>query len=332
MKPSQIDDAVQNICLKIKDYTIFDVNTRIAERLGKLHNEWIANGDIFALLEANYLVDYYCSHLVNYCDSNNRYNARQQATSPTPLHKQTRRYPWKGANDTYEVFRESISYTEGFLKVKRKMLEWRKKIMNEGLAVYCPDQVISRTSTAYHIDLDWKAMLQRYDLQTLLDAVTNSVNDATTYHASVWGMYRVVNLNNFDTKFPSSCITNSLIILSMLYMTGFPRDNIATFFQAEKNTTKCSTSKKATHWAAFCTNPYTCGKDVGTSGVIKKMDTVSVSSLWSTQTFKSYTLDILRYFALACQTFQYSQGSIDGNTRGMVLADFEWKCKAVLPP
>lgn len=329
MNSSQIDDAVQNVCVSIRNFTIFDVNSRMVDRFAKLYREWKDKGNVFSLLEANYLVDFYCSHIINYCDTHNKYDS-SNASSPDAMHKRTRKFLWSGNQHTYEVFRQQIAYADGFLAVKKKMLMWRKQMMR-ALAMLCPDEVTPHiNSTAYNVQLDWNTMLQRYPLQTLVDAAKTAIQDVTTYHASGWGMYRVINLNNYDaSKLPSSCITNALIFLCLLYMTGFPEDNIAVYFQAPKS----ATCKKQSHWAVSCTNPYTHNnRDVGKLAVIGTLDTVGASALWSNKTFRSFTVDIVKYYKLACKTFQYAPGSIDGGVRVAVLRDFEWKLNAVLPP
>lgn len=323
MKPSEIDGAVQNLCVHIRQYTFIDINNRLVDKLRKLHATWMEKGDIFALLEANYLVDFYCSHITNFCDANNKYNA--VSTDPAAHHKATRRFSWEGGIETYDVFREYKTYADGFLAVKGFMLQLRKDFMKE-LVALAPDQVIQHVSnTAYHVELDWEAMLKRYPLQQYVDAASRVINARTTYYAAGWGVYRLVNLNNYQDKLPASCIVNSLMLLSLLYMTGFPPQHIASYYQIPKNTK----SKQYTHWASACVNPFSRGakSNVGKFGVISTMDTTSMMSFWSTGAFTSFTHDIIRYFKTSSTSFVYAPGAVDGPTRDMVLSDFAWKIK-----
>lgn len=319
INPSGIDDAINNMCMIMKSQSSFEkVNTAISQRMKSLHDKWVVNGDIFALLEANYIVDFYCSHIVNYCDSNARYDRRRK--SPSGLHKSTRGFQWEQTT-TYDVFKQHMSYADGFRDVKRLMLKLRKEFMKKasGLA---PDQVTPKTShTAYHVELDWRTMLQRYPLKDYVALADKTIDEMTTYNASGWGMYRLVNLNNNNDKLPASCITKSLMLLSILYMTGFPRDSISTYYQIPKN----ATYKKYTHWASLCHNPFDTNADSVPIDVVPTMRPAAIYKFWSTRAFSSFTREIVRYYKMAVDRFVYAPGAIDETTRLSMLADLKAK-------
>lgn len=326
MKGEKVDHVIQMICPFVISGKIYDINKEIIERVKKLHDKWVRNGNVSALIEANYLIDYYCSHIVNYCDSNVRYNASHVIPAEVKVHRSIK---WHQLQDTHDVFYEVLSYSTGFQRAKAFVFELRKQFLKK-LAGLSPDQVIPYMESGYvNIPLDWKTMLARYPLVEFTKLADEVVYEFTKYNAASWGMYRLVNLNDSGAsgasrgKRPASCIVNSLLILTLFYLTGFPQHYLSAYFQVPEPSTK--KFKKYTHWASTCTDPFfTLSKE--SMGVIPGYHERETRPFWSSEAFASYTRDIIRYYEIAAQSFKYDAATkVTAQKRIDVLTDLR-KC------
>ena len=299
---------------------MFKVNDVIMHKVKSLHNAWIRRGNVFALLEANYLIDFYCTHVINYCDSSNQFNPYKTIL---PHQQMSRAKVWDGNHPTYDVFKQFLTYTTGWENVKTFVMQMRKAFLRN-LVALAPDQVspyIDDKRTI--IPLDWRVMLSRYSLKEYGIVAYNTLKEFTTYNASGWGLYRLVNLNNFEDKQPSSCITNSLLLLTMFFITGFPQKELFAYFQVPD-----FASKKYSHWATMCRNPFSSTPQQMEIDTISTLHEKEVRMFWSSEAFASYTRDIVRYYMNATTSFNYSHNSIPAHVRQTVLKDLVTKYDA----
>ena len=294
----QIDDIVRRLCTTMMNPDdVTHVNKKIIGMVQHLHDKWTKNGNLMALIEASYLIDFYCSKVVNNCDVIGYHNG------PTidPSHQTARKFVWDGFNDTHDVFKTNLSYAKGLALVKRTLFNMRKEFM-KNMMIFYHDLVAPYLGSKYvMIPLDWKTMLKTHNVGFFLRVAEKTIRDFTVYNASGWGMYRLVNLNTFSDKLPASCIVNSLLTLSLLYLCGFPHKSLQSYFQAPPT----GKHKKYTHWASTCHDPFDHTKK-STSCTINTFVEKDVRPFSSSEAFASYTRDIINYYDIAVGTFIYS--------------------------
>ena len=215
----------------------------IIKCLDELHHEWITNNNIDALIEANYLTDYYCSNILIACDPN-EITIPSKKQPEYDIFKLKRKMEWTD-NVSFDVFKDKISYKTGLTKVMNEInalvtlsIHFIKK---DGLNIRIKNNII-----------DWTS-LQTATVKKIHFCVNFALSKRTTYLASGLGLYRLVNIHNNETdseNLPCSCICNSLLFIAIIIKLGFPPNKAFIHLQATENAFE--NRKKQTHWAVSC--------------------------------------------------------------------------------
>jgi hypothetical protein len=97
------------------------MNDIVVKYLRKLHDAWLKKQYKYALFEANYLIDYYCSLII-------AINTKDQPAfieSPTKKQIKNRKREWASTSipQDYEVLIKNISYKDGFKQSKELLKE-----------------------------------------------------------------------------------------------------------------------------------------------------------------------------------------------------------------
>lgn len=283
------------------DEKIKGINERVTRILKQMHDDWVNNADTTSLLQANYLMDYYCSTLVRMCDT---------------LSNKDCVFSWGEYGSTYEILlNEQLSYSDG-LWVAHELIKDMAKLTVSSLSDQIPvaehPYVFDASSG---IVKDWKLFLEYVSLKALLDFIKTEIDDQTGYAANGWGMYRFVNMRMLKpgsssevipNKKPCSCICITLLYILVLNQLGYPKELLFTLPQADSNVYK--TRKKLTHWSLECKHPFKDllerANNVDMSGYMS-LDNRNMSSTYG---FSLYTRDIVNYYRGA--VFHYKVGNI----------------------
>lgn len=269
------------------------LNAKVMDALSRLHDDWVERGDIFALLEANYLVDYYCTFVANACDGEIAYDRKNDAMDK---HVKSiairRRLHWKVKDDTHDVFRRRMTYWNGFEKIRKHIFALRNEVAESLKAGIRGTGWRTRTilKVADGVDID-----------ELLRCVKRAIDADATYFASGWGMYRFANLNNYtEKKKPCSCICRSLLILSLLYMCGVPSERLFAHFQKREG----KKTRRFTHWAVSCEDTAALVKKYANR--LKHLVSAEERRFNTSEAFAAFTRDIVFYYLRAVKEFDYS--------------------------
>lgn len=295
---------------------VAEMNKKVFDKLLYYHDRWVAGKDMYALMKANYLIDFYCSNLVSTCDDND------------PDHNIL---SWISEAKTYDQMIGDISYRDGLKKVSKfvgdlvstiaKRIERYAKVSTgEKLVTYKGKKPI----------FDWKTMVEVMDTSALIKLINDEIKSAQEYYASGWGMYRLINMKIFTedkkeiNRKPCSCICNSLLAITILCALGFPREHV--YVQGQK--IKAITRKKQTHWAMACQNPVkTAFHNIGND---PDMKTVFQRKADSSQAFAAFTRDIIHFYDRVAlvhykpqKSYRYDKEFILNNLRNMYDRKFE---------
>jgi hypothetical protein len=155
---------------------------------------------------------------------------------------------------------------------------------------------------------DWNKLYDYIDIHDLGITLEAIIRENSPYNPGSWGMFRLFNFTTikqfegvsklFASKDKAcSCICNSLIFITILLITGYPRDCIFARMDRDKKE-KHMPAERPTHWGVDikCTQPatgcsyipiqfYNC--DLSTMGEICAIDK---------NIFNRYTTDILYYY------------------------------------
>jgi hypothetical protein len=152
---------------------------------------------------------------------------------------------------------------------------------------------------------DWNKLYDYIDIHDVGIILETIIRENSPYNPGSWGMFRLFNFTTikqfegmsklFASKDKAcSCICNSLIFITILLITGYPRDCIFARMDRDKKE-KHMPAERPTHWGVDikCTQPgsyipihfYNC--DLSKMGEICAIDK---------NIFNRYTTDILYYY------------------------------------
>ncbi len=319
----------QDLCKQIMGTNFRKKNIEIVEQIEKFHYKWIYENDLNALIEANYLIDYYCTYVSNACDKNaifehehNPLNIQYNPQNPlenTPILK-NRKFKW-ATEQTYEVLIKRIDYNDGLKQANEVLTDITNKVKK---------QINNRLMTAHELTLgskgyskyifkeknkdgmfdepdktqDWQSILTLIDLSDIVVMITQEINRDTLYYASAHGMYRLVNqrrIGKLSPRRPCNCICRSFTFLCILHMLDYPREFLFGEYQS------ADPEVRHTHWGAACLPVKDHVKEPINSHVKEPfnlsphMHSVGQHPFGSSEAFKTYTIDMINYMLEGAQ-------------------------------
>ena len=266
-------------CDQLKVQKMGNYNKAVIAQLRKLYTEWLT-GNMLAVVEANYLVDYHCTQILYHCEN-------------PSLERLTR---WTHEMITDDIIK-NIPYHEGLQEGIDILIEIRNEI-----AIYLKVDNLIKPSEPV-IPVDW--ISSNIDLNDVQIFIRHYLNEFTTYSANAYGFYRFIAL---DEKTPSSqrkffvdCITKALISTTLLALLNFPRERI---YSVGKRDTQGPARKKQTHWSYACFDPI---KDLMTEGEdpLPNLKTLYHRKIDSQESFATYTRDIIYYYETAIDDIEH---------------------------
>ena len=258
-------------------------NKYCIQTLAYLLDEWTSGTNIFALVEANYLIDYYCTQIVHYCEK----ELRESKVNPFDTFSKFRDFDHIVSSEFY-----SINYNDGLLQVQEKIFEIVRAVcdhfgfpLRKGI-----------------IPVNWEELLQRFDLKYILDQIYLIFKRFTEYIANAFGLYAFIALkpvqttiyqiNEADKLSPVNCITTSLLLETILMLLNFPRQFI---FSVGQRHTRSQDRTKQSHWTTTCLHPF--ANVLANSGNFHpSMQTIYYRKIDSAESFATYTRDIIFYY------------------------------------
>ena len=264
------------------------MNEFVMTKIKLLHEDWVGSkNNPYALFEANYLIDYYCSLLIVFGDTINMY-----ASNPTEDEMNARKFNWEGAVHTYEILKEKLSYSQGYIRARDKLHVYRDKVLD-----YINKNIPGAVTSKQKVDWNHPKITDKYVL-TVLKLMKNYEE---TYYASANGMYRLINLHLFKGEKiihnthtgPCNCICYSLRTLMVLYLMGYPRDRLYVLPQKDE---KHGPKKKVTHWAVRCGNMKVFDHH--------NFNNLPNPSFDSSDAFNYFTRNIIDYYMIAVSQYK----------------------------
>ena len=264
---------------------MLELNSKVLDHIVILHDKWVKGADVYALMEANYLIDFYCTHVVFACQSSDT--------------KKTR-ILWEENMITYDQLIKNLKYSEGLEKAKDLMKSFVKDIAND-IKKYL-STAMNKKNVPFQkhggiITFDWYKVIQVMNTQTLTQFIRQRLEYIQHYYASGWGMYRLINMKYFaageryiNGVRPCSCICNSLMSITVLAALGFPREHIYVEGQKPPHTSR----DKQTHWAMACVDPLT--KSLNNIGHHDQLHVVFNKKVETSKAFAVYTRDIIHFY------------------------------------
>ena len=260
----------------------------VIEKLHILYDDWSSGRNFFALIEANYLIDYYCTQVLYY-----------ENTS------EIRKLKWFGLPDTLDEFKH-IDYQDGLTQVKRFILGICDSVF------YKLYKYHTQNENGF-FPINWDGLLASIRLEEILLLIDQEVEMLMEYSANAYGFYRVFALTNQNQsgKLPYNCTIKALLCQSVLMFLGFPRDMIFSVGQRQRG---YKARKKQSHWAMTCKNPF--------SSVIENMKKFNIGiggdglmsiyshSFQSVESFATYTRDIIFYYIRQAGEMDYSGNTV----------------------
>lgn len=289
----------------VSEGALAELGKRVVDALTRLHDAWVERGDVFALLEANYLVDYYCTYVANACDGEIAYDRAASMSKDVQAIAVRRKLHWRVKEDTHDVFRRRMSYWNGFEKIRARIFALRNAALED--------------LGARGLGRGWRtrAVVEaRASVEDLISAVKRAIDAESQYFASGWGMYRFENLNNYAARRPCSCICRSLLILSLLYMCGVPRERLFAHFQKPEG----KKTRRFTHWAVACEDTAALVKKYANR--LKHLVSAEDRRFNTSEGFAAFTRDIVFYYLRAVREFEYSSAE-DKKARRRALMVFK---------
>ena len=265
-------------CDQLKVQKMGNYNRAVIAQLRKLYNEWLT-GNMLAVVEANYLVDYHCTQILYHCEDPSLERSIQ----------------WRNGVSTSDVIK-NIPYNEG-LKQGIDILIQMRNTLAEYLAI---DHLINPKEAI--IPLDW--ISSNIDLDDVRIYIADVLKKFTSYLANAYGFYRFIALEENSPskpqKFSVDCITKALISTTLLALLNFPRDRI---YSVGKRINTPTVRKKQTHWSYACYDPI---KDLMNEGEdpLPNFKTLYYRKIDSQESFATYTRDIIYYYDSAINDIQ----------------------------
>jgi hypothetical protein len=262
--------------------------------LEMLHDKWVSGEDDFALLHANYLVDYYCTKVIELCEPDKlvkTVNDLKNVVLDSRALKYGREKP-SSVVVSYDFFKKHVDYSTGL----QLMVDTFIRMKDNVLSILQP----------HTREMVQKQKWDQVSPTELFDAIYTVERTLSEYHASGWGMYRLLYMNTFKgknlvpNKGACSCICNSLLRSMMLILLGYPRGKVFTKLEASRDYLKYR--KKQTHWAMTCEDVRL--KVKRNWGGIDEYDDIGRYKLASSHAFIAYTRDIIYYYLEALMTYQ----------------------------
>jgi hypothetical protein len=281
-------------------------NKLIMKRIARLHDNWVQQTDVSALLKANYLIDYYCSNLMRACTMLNDDECKVIFRVDD-----TRR---KGV---YEVFNKTIlPYEQGLNEAQnivRTIAKTVVRLIRKGLR-----QSKQTDSHKYFTGTrvnNWDEVLTFISLAGLLALINKEVQHYTKYASLGMGMYRLINMkmlvdgsygDQIPDKRPCNCICNALLIILVLKEMHYPTQHIFTVPQIQNLKEKV---ERWTHLSTVCKHPY---RDILVSRD-KKYDFITMDEIEivSTYGFLLYTRDIVWYYDVFIKNGDCKVGNLE---------------------
>ena len=230
---------------------LYQMNITVIKYLKVLHEQWVNDDSYpFSLFEANYLIDYYCSHIMQLGEKQDMF---VENPSDDDIKNRTLYYVWRNGWKSYDIFKKQLSYKTGLILARSKIMEFKKDILqlisvDNSLKAF----VVADGKDFNHIDL---SKLTAPYVQYLIEFVISNLSTRYKYYASGYGMYRLINMHNLDidsrNDLPCNCICISFISLMILYLLGYPKEKL--FINPQKGYSNTS-PQHLTHWAMSCEN------------------------------------------------------------------------------
>jgi hypothetical protein len=270
-------------------------NPHVLGCLAKLHEEWQTGTNPFALIEASYLVDYYCSQVVIFGDPFEK-SVKTAADLPAAADLERRRMRWANGMYTYEFFKSHpADYVKGLKRVKEIIADM---VVDVKRSVPAPLREAMESGRWHMINVS-----------TLFSHIQTAMTQRVHYYASVWGMYRLINMHAVDPKkktlgdkLPCSCICKSLLFSSILLFLGYPREKVYTLLQVDKEMWK--QRKKPSHWAVAVSCENLASKMKKQWNAVAKLQDLGEIGVGSSQAFVSFTRDIIYYYKVALSHYK----------------------------
>lgn len=263
------------ICKKVKECK--DPKIRISLYkdiiiyLEVLHDRWVLQGKVEALIEANYFVDYLCSNIITACDNNK---------------KNILKAPWKG------LLKTDIGYTYDAFKNKKMTYMMGINKMYDFIHVL--------TDELYRY-LDYKN-IDTIPKQVILDTLNQVIDDNTYYYSSSMGMYRLVNLypkdinkRKIEKRKPINCVCKTLLFLSILAKIGFPKEYLFARMERHKHDANDELEYKQSHLAAVVYK-FSNLKNVYKYTTVPEFRHIGDINFGTSEAFIIFTRDIIIYY------------------------------------
>lgn len=304
-----IPKAVRQLC-KTTKFTRKECNALIrlqvplVRHLKVLHDRFVSDKDAFALWEANFLVDYYCSSVILLC------------ADDVPL--EIKSMEWWSGSTTYDDMKYDPHPGETYQRANHWLLRTTQTAVRT-------IQTILRTAFG-NDSLNWHdVMRHRSVINDVLRALRITVEQNVKYYASGWGAFRLMHMKMPSDKhaLPCSCICYALVYTTILRMLEFPSEYLFVTGQAEQTAYK--DRKKLTHWVTTCYNPLAEIK--GNIGHVDRMLTIYDRQYASSHSFALFTRDIIWYYTHAYPKMQglWLRDSVLNSLRLRFDAEFDSK-------
>ena len=273
------------------------MNYIVLDRIKTLHTEWIQHTNKFAIFEANYLVDYYCSLTIIIGDEQDMF-----IPDPTIQQMKSRQMHWTSIpTTTYEILKHNLSYNVGYQMSKDKLISLKNRVVKQGNLT----DIMSALSSTASKNFVWGYI----NMKSVFDAIRVVNKQEEIYYASSHGMYRFVNMHFIDEEQkvqtilnPCNCICFSLRTLMVLSLLGYPKDKL--FLLPQKIN---DNYKKITHWAIACDD-----LNLYTKSTFQSMPKKSFSS---TDAFMYFTRNLIHFYRISLENYKVN----NKNTRRLIL-------------
>lgn len=304
-------------------------NAIVVQCLEVLHNRWINAHDIDALIEANYMLDFYTSHMLVACD-NNEIPIIDKTNQNFDILRKKRSLSWVCGLKSFDIYKRDLTYQQGLQMARdaiSDLVDQTFMLIKSRLPIGTELPLIgSRQNKQIDFDTLLNKGLARNTIKNnsvamILAIINNIMMTNTTYTASAAGYYRFINMhNNVDnntTLLPLNCIGQSLTIIIILLKLGYPHHK--TFVHLQKPSTYLK--DKQTHWAVACEDISTQIKH--NALLIHELTSLKDINISCSKAFALYTRDIISYLPYYIQNYDISHKSLRRLIFANLLSEFD---------